>query len=43
MFGPAQFVSKAKLQPEGNFFLIHLFARDILFIKKLEIKESKTT
>ena len=25
------------------FFLIHLFARDILAMKKLEIKETKTT
>jgi hypothetical protein len=27
----------------GNFFLIHLFARDILVMKKLEIEETKTT
>ena len=25
------------------FFLIHLFARDILLMKKLEIEETKTT
>ena len=35
--------SKANLQKEGIFFLIHLFARDILFVKKLEIEETKTT
>ena len=34
--------SKAKLQKEGIFFLIHLFARDILLMKKLEIEETKT-
>ena len=32
---------KAKLQKEGIFFLIHLFVRDILLMKKLEIEESK--
>ena len=36
-------LSKTKLQKEGNFFLIHLFARDILLMKKLEIEETKTT
>ena len=35
--------SKAKLQKEGIFFLIHLFARDILLMKKLEIEDTKTT
>ena len=34
---------KAKLQKEGISFLIHLFARDILLMKKLEIEETKTT
>ena len=34
---------KAKLQKEGIFFLIHLFARDILILKKLEIEETKNT
>ena len=34
---------KAKLLEEGIFFLIHLFARDILLQKKLEIEETKTT
>ena len=29
---------KGKLQKEGIFFLIHLFARDILLMKKLEIE-----
>ena len=32
-----------KLQKEGIFFLIHLFARDILLMKKFEIEETKTT
>ena len=32
-------LSKAKLQKESIFFLIHLFARDILLMKKLEDKE----
>ena len=31
---------KAKLQKEGIFFLIHLFVRDILLMKKLGIKET---
>ena len=31
---------KGKLQKEGIFFLIHLFARDILLMTKLEIKET---
>ena len=34
---------KAKLQKDGIFFLIYLFARDILLMKKLEIEETKTT
>ena len=34
---------KAKLQKEGIFFLIHLFARDILFMKKLRSKRTMTT
>ena len=37
-----RYYSKAKLQKEGIFFLIHLFARDILLMKKLEIEETKT-
>ena len=36
-------IVKAKLQKEGIFFLVHLFARDILVMKKMEIKETKTT
>ena len=35
--------TKAKLLQEGIFFLIHVFARDILLLKKWEIKETKTT
>ena len=35
--------SKAELLQVGIFFLIHLFAREILLIKKLEIEETKTT
>ena len=34
---------KAELLQEEIFFLIHLFARDILLMKKLEIVETKTT
>ena len=34
---------KAKLQKEGIFFLIHLFARDVLVMKKLEIEKTKPT
>ena len=32
---------KAGLQKEGNFFLFHLFARDISLIKKFESEETK--
>ena len=42
-FAILNFICKAKLQKEGIFFLIHLFARDILLMKKLEIEETKTT
>ena len=35
--------NKAKLLQEGIFFLIHLFARDILIMKKLEIEKTKPT
>ena len=31
-------LAKARLQKEGIFFLIHLFSRDVLVMKKLEIK-----
>ena len=30
-------LTKAELLQEGIFFLIHLFARDVLVMKKLEI------
>ena len=36
-------ISKAELLQEGIFFLIHLFARDVLVIKKLEIEKTKPT
>ncbi len=35
--------TKAKLQKEGIFFLVHLFARDVLVMKKLEIKKANPT
>ena len=34
---------KAELLQGGIFFLIHLFARDVLVMKKLEIKKPKST
>ena len=34
---------KAELLQEGIFFLIHLFAKDILLMKKLEIGKTKPT
>ena len=34
---------KAKLQKEGIFFFLHLFARDVLVMKKLEIEKTKPT
>ena len=34
-------ISKAELPQEGIIFLIHLFARAILLMKKLKIKETK--
>ena len=36
-------LTKAELLQVGIFFLIHLFAREILLLKKLEIEETKTT
>ena len=36
-------VDKAELLQEGNIFLIHLFARAILLMKKLKIEETKAT
>ena len=38
-----RFTIKAKLQKECIFFLIRLFARDILVMKKLEIEKTKPT
>ena len=38
-----QLSSKAELLQEGIFFLLQLFARDILSMKELEIEETKTT
>ena len=35
--------SKAELLQEGIFFLVHLYARDVLVLKKLEIKKTKPT
>ena len=35
--------TKAELLQVGIFFLIHLFAGEILLLKKLEIEETKTT
>jgi hypothetical protein len=34
---------KAELLQEGIFFLIHLFSREVLVMKKLEIKKTKPT
>ena len=41
--GKSEYVHKAKLQKEGIFFLLQLFARDILLMKKLEIEETMTS
>ena len=35
--------NKAKLLQEGIFILIHLFASDILVMKKMEIEKTKPT
>ena len=37
------YLTKAKLQKEGIFFLIHLFARHILLMKKLKLEKTMTT
>ena len=37
------FPAKSELLQEGIFFLIHLFARAILVMKKWEIKKTKPT
>ena len=36
-------ITKAELLQEGNIFPVHLFARDVLVMKKLEIKKTKPT
>ena len=36
-------MTKAELLQEGIIFLIHLFARDVLVMKMLEIKKTKPT
>ena len=36
-------MTKAELLQEGIIFLIHLFARVILLMKKLKIQETKVT
>ena len=35
-------LTKVELLQVGIFFLIHLFAQEVLLVKKLEIKETKT-
>ena len=42
-FEGAWTIDKAELLKEGVSFLIHLFARDILVMKKLEIEKTKLT
>ena len=37
------FRTNAELLQEGLFFLIHLFARDVSVMKKLEIEKTKHT
>ena len=37
------FHNKAELLQEGIFFLIHLFAKDFLLMKKLEIEKTGPT
>jgi hypothetical protein len=39
----SDFGSKPELLKEGIFFFIHLFARDILVMEKLEIEKTKPT
>ena len=38
-----QIASKAELLQEGIFFLLQIFARDVLVMKKLEIEKTKPT
>ena len=42
-FPPKIMMTKAELLQVGILFLIHLFAQEVLLIKKLEIEETKTT
>ena len=42
-FWMSKHLIKAELLQEGIFFLIHLFARDILVMKNLEIEKTKPT
>ena len=42
-FESKTFAAKAELLQEGIFFIIHLFARDVLVMKKLEIGKTKPT
>ena len=37
------YFDKVELLQEGIFFLIHLFARDVLVMKNWEIEETKPT
>ena len=37
------YLIKAELMQEGIFVLIHIFTRDILVMKKLEIEKTKPT
>ena len=43
VFGANTWKAEAELLQVGIFFLIHLFAWEILLLKKLEIEETKTT
>ena len=41
MLNRKTFTTKAELLQEVIFFLIHLFARDVLVMKQLEIEKTK--
>ena len=43
MVSSQHLLCKAELLQEGIFFLIHLFARDVLVMEKLEIEKTKPT
>ena len=43
VFGANMLQARAELLHVGIFFLIHLFAWEILLLKKLEIEETKNT